>query len=164
MSINFKIFFDEIKNEKVVLAKGDLLEFKWQSLKNKLIENSNNSYFQSKDLIIKNDDIICLNLEGKDKFGLKQDFLVYDNRTFIYLLEKLKNIKKNNEEIKIKLFLKKQDNEPKIELANFDICLNDSLKKVWKKEKDKIKKELSHLELTNSENNFVNKKLNEEKN
>ena len=164
MSINFKIFFDEIKNEKVVLAKGDLLEFKWQSLKNKLIENSNNSYFQSKDLIIKNDDIICLNLEGKDKFGLKQDFLVYDNRTFIYLLEKLKKYKeKNNEEIKIKLFLKKEDNEPKIELANFDICLNDSLKKVWKKEKDKIKKELSHLELTNSENNFVNKKLNEEK-
>ena len=66
--------------------------------------------------------------------------------------------------MKIKLFLNIENNEPKIDLANFDICLNESLKKIWKKEKDKIKKELSHLELTNSENNFVNKKLNEENN
>lgn len=165
MSIYFKIFFDQIKSEKVVLFKGNLLEFKWQSLKNKLVENSSNSYFQSKNLIIKNDDIICLDLEEKDKYGLKKDFLIYDNRTFIYLLEKLKEFLKTcqNEEIKIKLLLKKEENEPKIELANFDIYLSDSLKKVWKKEKDKIKKELSHLELTNSENNFVNQKLIEEK-
>ena len=166
MSIYFKIFFEKIKDEKVVLLKGDLLEFKWHSLKNKLIENSNNSFFQSKNLIIKNDDIICLNLEDKDKYGLKQDFFIYDNRTFIYLLEKLKKYQKKNqiEEMKIKFYLNIENNEPKIELANFDICLNESLKKIWKKEKDKIKKELSHLELTNSENNFVNKKLNKENN
>ena len=161
MSINFKIFFEKIKDEKVVLAKGDLLDFKWQSLKNKLIENSNNSYFQSKSLIIKNDDIICLNLEGKDKFGLKQDFLIYDNRTFIYLLAKLKKYQKENqnEEMKIKFLLGKQDNEPIMELPNFDICLNESLKEIWKKEKDKIKKELNHLELTIKKKK---KKLNED--
>ena len=165
MSIYFKIFFDQIKSEKVVLLKGNLLEYKWQSLKNKLVENSSNSYFQSKNLIIKNDDIICLDLEKKDNYGLKKDFLIYDNRTFIYLLEKLKEFLKTcqKEEMKIKLLLRKEDNDPKIELANFDIYLSDSLKKVWKKEKDKIKKELSHLELTNSENNFVNQKLIEEK-
>ena len=165
MSIYFKIFFDQIKSEKVVLLKGNLLEYKWQSLKNKLVENSSNSYFQSKNLIIKNDDIICLDLEKKDNYGLKKDFLIYDNRTFIYLLEKLKEFLKKHvdEEMKIKLLLRKEENEPKIELANFDIYLSDSLKKVWKKEKDKIKKELSHLELTNSENNFVNQKLIEEK-
>ena len=165
MSIYFKIFFDQIKSEKVVLLKGNLLEYKWQSLKNKLVENSSNSYFQSKNLIIKNDDIICLDLEKKDNYGLKKDFLIYDNRTFIYLLEKLKEFLKTcqKEEMKIKLLLRKEDNDPKIELANFDIYLSDSLKKVWKKEKDKIKKELNHLELTNSENNFVNQKLIEEK-
>jgi len=161
MSINFKIFFKEIKDEKVVLAKGDLLEYKWQTLKDKLIENSSNSYFQSKNLIIKFDDIICLDLEGKDKFGLKQDFLIYDNRTFIYLLDKLKNYQKENKDndIKIKLLLDKRDNEPKIDLENFDICLNESLKKTWKKEKEKIKNELSLLELTNSENSFINQKI-----
>ena len=166
MSIFFKIFFEKIKDEKVVLLKGDLLEFTWQSLKNKLSENSHNSYFQSLNLVIKNEDIVCLDLEGKDKFGLNQDFIIYDNRTFIYLLEKLKKyqIKAPNKEIKIKLFLKIANNEPKVQLPNFDVYLNESLKEVWKKEKDKIKKELSQLELTKSENDFMNKKLKEKKN
>ena len=42
MSINFKIFYKDLldKDDRIVLLKGDLLKFKWNELKKKIIYNN----------------------------------------------------------------------------------------------------------------------------
>ena len=52
MNINFKIYFqkEEKENNNVVLLKGDLSLFSWNSLKEKIMDNSNHIYFKNNNL------------------------------------------------------------------------------------------------------------------
>ena len=55
MSINFKIVFEESlnSNENVVLLRGNLLKYTWNSLKKNIIENSHNSFFLNYNLMLR---------------------------------------------------------------------------------------------------------------
>jgi len=162
MSINFKIYFEKIEKEKtnVVLLKGNLELYDWKSLKEKIINNSNHLYFKNNNLEINNNDIILLKIieapEIKFFDNIKE---IFDERTFDYLLKRLKFIKnKNNEEeLMIKFQLSKVKEEPKSNLSNFDIILKDALNNCFKNEKERIKKILNEIELTKSYNDILNK-------
>ena len=64
MSINFKIFFQKTldQQENIVLLRGNLLNFDWNSLREKIIENSHSSYFQSNNLMLNKNDKFSLEL------------------------------------------------------------------------------------------------------
>ena len=172
MCINFKIYFKEYKdkNEKVVLTKGNLFNSNWNTLKKKIIECSQNPFFQSNNLVVKDNDKFILEIEdSENKFNKSKLKSIFDERTFNYFIEKLNEYLDKNKEVKdlkIKFFLdilKNGEDYPKLklELQNYDICLKDSLENIWQIEKNKIKNKLSKSELAKTENNFLNKNLKE---
>ena len=162
MSINFKIFYQYYNNWKnhIVILKGDLSSFDWNTLKAKIIFNSNQPFLKSNGLDVNEKDIFKLEIieapEIVDLNGIKE---IFDERTFNYLLSKLTEIKNENieKEIKIRFNLIKVKDKPKINLPIFDIVLLDALKKSWKKEKERIKNELNEIELTKSNIDHINK-------
>ena len=170
MSIKFKIFFQETldknEGENVVLIKGNLLNYKWSKLREKIIENSNNSYFQSKNLNLKSNDNFILNINEKPQLNDSQLSNVYNDITFSYLLEKLKEAQQFKTNIIIKFGLEKIENFPRLDIdIYYGACIKKVLNKCWKNEKEKIKNELNELVLINSEFNFLNNnlKMNENK-
>ena len=162
MSINFKILGQQYDRDKknIVILKGDLSSFDWNTLKAKIIFNSNQPYLKSNRLDINEKDLFKLKIkdapENKDLNDIKE---IFDERTFNYLLSILTAIKNANkeEEIMIKFTLIKINEKPKINLPIFDIVLHDALKKSWKKEKERIKNELNEIELTKSNIDHINK-------
>ena len=162
MSINFKIFFKETLNNSVVLIRGNLLKFDWNALKESIIKNSQLSYFKSNNLALTMNDNFILELTEKfQKLDISQIPSIYNDITFSYLLEKLKayNEKNPDENLLIKFQLVKKENLPVSNIEKYEICLKESLKSVWKNEKEKIKNKLNEMELTNREIIFLNKKL-----
>ena len=162
MSINFKIYFEKIEKDKnnVVLLKGNLELYDWNSLKEKIIYNSNHLYFKNYNLEINNNDIFILKIIEVPEINFFDNIKeIYDERTFDYLLKKLKFIKNkiNEEELIIKFQLSKVKEVPKSNLSNFDIILKDTLNNTWKNEKERIKKILNEIELTKSHNDILNK-------
>ena len=158
MSINFKIYFEQKDNEKnnVVLLKGDLLKFNWQLLKEKVITNSNHLYFKSNNLSINKGDKFILQIID-EKYVFNNINEIFDERTFDYLLNKLKEIKNEDVEEKIKFHLIKVKEKPKENLAKFDIFLKESLNNNWKNEKERINNELDEVELTKGYIDHINK-------
>ena len=164
MSINFKIFFQKTldQQENIVLLRGNLLNFDWNSLREKIIENSHSSYFQSNNLMLNKNDKFSLELTEKfQNLDISQISSIYNDVTFSLLLEKLKAYKEKNpdEKLALKFSLEKKENLPVSNIDKYEICLKESLKKFWKKEKEKIKNELNEIELTNSEIIFLNRNL-----
>ena len=169
MKINFKIFFKKLRdnNENVVLLKGNLLDYEWSSLKEEIIENSHNSYFQSKNLVIKKSDNFILDIIEMPKLDIGKNISsIFNENAFCYLLEKLKEYQKDkqNENTKIMFSLKQVDNLPKLDIEKYNICLKNSLNNVWKSEKEKIQEQLNNLELINSKYIFLNQNFNNEAN
>lgn len=162
MSIKFKIFFQESLPKNIVLIAGNLLEFDWNTLREKIIENSHNPYFQSNNLIIdRNDKFILEFTEKFQKLDISQISSIYNDITFSYLIEKLKEyIEKNpNEKLLLKFCLLKKEILPESNIDKYEICLKESLKKYWINEKEKIINELNDIELSNSEIIFLNQNL-----
>ena len=169
MKINFKIFFKKLRdnNENIVLLKGNLLDYEWSSLKEKIIENSHNYYFQSRNLMINENDNFILDIIEIPNIDLKKDdSSIFNEVTFSYILEKVKEYQKinQNEQLKINFSLRKIDNLPKFDMEKYEICLKDSLSQTWKIEKEKIKEQLNKLELNYSKFNFINQNINKSKN
>ena len=162
MNINFKIYFEKIEKEKnnVVLLKGNLESYNWKSLKEKIVQNSKHLYFKSNNLELNDNDIIVLKIieapqiEFFDK--IKE---IYDERTFDYLLGKLKEInnKIKGEVVMVKFHLIKVKEQPKPNLKNFDIVLKETLNNSWKNEKERMMKILNEIELTKRYIDLINK-------
>ena len=164
MSINFKIFFQENldNHENIVLIRGNLLKFDWNTLREKIIENSQSSYFKSNNLALNRNDKFILELtERFDKLDTSKISSIYNDITFSYLIEKIKAYKEENpdENLLLKFSLEKKEILPEPNINKYEICLKESLKKFWKNEKEKIKNELNEIELSNSEIIFLNKNL-----
>ena len=164
MSINFKIYFEQKNNEKnnIVLLKGDLLKFTWESLKEKMITNSNHLYFKSNNLSINKKDIFILKIID-EKYVFNNINEIFDERTFDFLLNNLKEIKDEIQEETIKFNLVKVKEVPKNNLKKFDIILKESLNNNWNIEKERINNELDEVELTKSYIDHINKFYNENK-
>lgn len=164
MNISFKIFLEEIG--KVVLIKGDLMDYDWDTLREKIIENSNNSYFKNQNLSLNNNDKFILEFKPIDLPGLdlsKLSSSIYNEFTFSYFISKSEEYyKKNKRGLRVKFILKKTNKEPNLELEKYGICLKNALNDVWKNEKENIKKELNEKELTNIKINYLysNKNIN----
>ena len=64
MNINFKIFCHQYENWKnnIVILKGDLSSFNWNTLKEKIIYNSNQPYLKHNQLDINENDIFKLKI------------------------------------------------------------------------------------------------------
>ena len=162
MNINFKIFCHQYENWKnnIVILKGDLSSFNWNTLKEKIIYNSNQPYLKHNQLDINENDIFKLKIiQGHENEDLNDIKEIFDERTFNYLVAKLKEIKNKNieEKIIIKFNLIKIKELPKINLPIYDIVLRDALINSWNKEKERIKKELNEIELTKSNIDYLNK-------
>ena len=149
MNINFKIYFQkeekENNNNNVVLLKGDLSLHNWNSLKEKIVDNSNHIYFKNNNLELTNKDIIVLKIiQATAKYSLDNIKEIYDERTFDYLLKTLKDIKNKSKEesIMIKFLLIKGKESPISNLSKLDIILNESLNNSWKKSKERMINEL----------------------
>ena len=143
MNINFKIYFqkEEKENNNVVLLKGDLSLFSWNSLKEKIMDNSNHIYFKNNNLELTNKDIIVLKIiKASEKYSLNNIKEIFDERTFDYLLKTLKDIKNKSKEesIMIKFLLIKDKVTPISNLSKLDIILNESLIIVGKKAKKEL--------------------------
>ena len=171
MSINFKIFYKDLldKDDRIVLLKGNLLKFKWNELKKKIIENSQNSYFESNNLALNDDDNFVLKIiEHPEEIDLSKISVINNDIIFSYLLETLKTYQENNPivEVKIKFSLQKNHDEivPKLDKLSNSIFLKKTLQNTWKNEEETIKKKLNEIELLESEINFLNKNINENKN
>ena len=160
MSVDFKIFLENSldNNKSVVLLRGNLLEYTWNSLKMKMIENSNNSYFINNNLEIKDNNFFLEIIETFNNDFYK-NLNIYNQVSFSYLIEKIKEYqnKNPNKNISLKLSLRKADNIQKLEIDKNLIYLKDILNTIWKKEKQKIKEHLNEIELANSEINFLAK-------
>ena len=162
MNINFKIFCHQYENwkNKIVILKGDLSSFNWNTLKEKIIYNSNQPYLKHNQLDINENDIFKLKIiQGHENEDLNDIKEIFDERTFNYLVAKLKEIKNKNieEKIMIRFNLIKIKEFPKINLPIYDIVLRDALINTWNKEKERIKKELNEIELTKSNIDYLNK-------
>ena len=162
MNINFKIFCHQYENwkNKIVILKGDLSSFNWNTLKEKIIYNSNQPYLKHNQLDINENDIFKLKIiQGHENEDLNDIKEIFDERTFNYLVAKLKEIKNKNieEKIMIRFNLIKIKELPKINLPIYDIVLRDALINTWNKEKERIKKELNEIELTKSNIDYLNK-------
>ena len=145
MNFNFKIYFQkeekENNNNNVVLLKGDLSLYNWNSLKEKIVDNSNHIYFKNNNLELTNKDIIVLKIiQAPAKYSLDNIKKIYNERTFDYLLKTLKDIKNKSKEesIMIKFLLIKGKELPISNLPKLDIILNESLNNSWKKSKERI--------------------------
>lgn len=160
MSINFKIFFEESlkNNENVVLLKDNLLNYNWDSLKNKIIENSYNSYFRNKNLVLKNNNFFLEIIEIFDN-NFNNNSIIDNDISFFYFIEKIKEYQYNNpnKNLNVKFSLKKADNIQKSDKDKYFLYLKESLNTIWKDEKEKIKNNLDELKLNNSQINFLNK-------
>ena len=164
MNINFKIYFQkeekENNNNNVVLLKGDLSLFSWNSLKEKIMDNSNHIYFKNNNLELTNKDIIVLKIiKASEKYSLNNIKEIFDERTFDYLLKTLKDIKNKSKEesIMIKFLLIKDKVTPISNLSKLDIILNESLNNSWKKSKERMINELNEIELIKTNNDYINK-------
>ena len=146
MNINFKIFCQQYNNwkNKIVILKGNLCSFDWNTLKTKIIFNSNQPYLKSNQLDINENDIFKLEIIEPEIDNLDDIKEIFDERTFNYLLSKLEEIKNENKEkpIMIKFNLIKVKEKPKINLPIYDIVLLDALNNCWKIEKERIENEL----------------------
>ena len=162
MSINFKIFCQQYNNWKnnIVILKGTLTSFDWNTLKAKIIFNSNQPYLKSNQLDVNENDIFKLRIIDpigiEDLDDIKE---IFDERTFNYLLSKLEEIKNDNKEkpIMIRFNLIKIKEKPKINLPIYDIVLHDALKNCYNNEKERIENELNENELTKSNIDHINK-------
>ena len=170
MSINFKIFFKELldKNDKTVLLRGNLLEFEWNKLKEKIIENSHNSYFESKKLALYSENFTLTITEGPQIDELLQNNSIYNDISFYNLITILKKYQEENQnkEIKIKFSLEKNKNEIilKEDKKSHTLILKETLQNIWENEKEKIENELNGAELTRSQIDFFYNNLNKNKN
>lgn len=161
MNISFKIFLEGHDN--VVLIKGDLMDFDWDTLREKIIENSNNSYFKSQNLSLNNNDKFILVFKENENFNFPVDLdlsklsSIYNEFTFSYLISKLEEYfeQKKFLDLKIKFNLKKTNEESNLELQKYGICLKNALIDAWKNEKENIKKELNEEELNNIKINYL---------
>ena len=158
MSINFKIYFEQKDEEKnnIVLLKGDLLKYTWESLKDKMITNSNHLYFKSNNLSINKNDIFILKIID-EKYCPNKVNEIFDERTFDFLLNYLKEIKDEIQEKTIKFNLSKVKEQPQDNLKKFDIILKESLNNNLKIEKERINNELDEVELTTNYIDHINK-------
>ena len=143
MSINFKIFYKDLldKDDRIVLLKGDLLKFKWNELKKKIIENSQNSYFESNNLALNDDDNFVLKIiEHPEEIDLSKISVINNDIIFSYLLETLKTYQGNNPivEVKIKFSLQKNHDEIvlKLDKLSNSIFLKKTLQNTWKNEEE----------------------------
>ena len=161
MNINFKIFCQQYNNwkNKIVILKGNLCSFDWNTLKTKIIFNSNQPYLKSNQLDINENDIFKLEIIEPEIDNLDDIKEIFDERTFNYLLSKLEEIKNENKEkpIMIKFNLIKVKEKPKINLPIYDIVLLDALNNCWKIEKERIENELNDNQLTKSNIDHINK-------
>ena len=160
MSINFKIVFEESlnSNENVVLLRGNLLKYTWNSLKKNIIENSHNSYFLNNNLMLKDNNFFLEIIEAFDN-DFSKNPIIYNEISFSYLIEKIKEYKNKNPDknINLKFSLKKTSIIQKSENDKKLTYLKDTLNTFWKKEKQIIKNQLNEIELTNSEMYFLSK-------
>ena len=171
MSINFKIYFKDLlnKDDRIVLLKGNLLQFKWNELKKKIIENSHNSYFESNNLALNNDNHFSLKIIVIEppEIDLSKVIVIDNDISFSFLIETLKTYQDNNpiEGIKIKFSLQniKDENMQQLGKLSKSIFLKETLQNVWKNEEKKIKTKLNEIELLESEISFLNKDINENK-
>ena len=169
MSINFKIFFKDLldKGDRIVLLRGNLLQFKWNELRKKIIENSHNSYFESNNLALNNDNNFSLKIIEPPEIDLSKITVINNDISFSYLIETLKTYQDNNpiNDIKIKFSLQNNNDEnmPKLGKLSNSIFLKETLQNIWKNEEKKIKTKLNEIELLESEINFLNKDINENK-
>lgn len=164
MRINFKIYSPNIDNENknIVLLKGNLVSFNWKSLKEKIINNSKHLYFKKNNLVINDNDILVLKIKEPEKKTYYENVKeIFDERTFDYLLneiqEKENEIKENDEEITIRFDLSIVKEQPKSNLAKYDIVLKEALNNGWKNEKERIMNVLNNAELTKRNIDLLNK-------
>ena len=147
--MSFKIFFKEKALEKNIIVKGEFKKFEWSHLKDEIINNSKRLEFKSKNKEIKDKDDFVLEFGPLPKnfdFPLSS---VWNTNTYTYFVENLKIYQQNNpnEDIKIRLFLKKVEKLPKWSLPKYDAYLKGVLESTWTVEEKKIINKLNNLEL-----------------
>lgn len=162
MSINFKIFFKkslESKDNNIVLLRGNLLKFKWDELREKIVQNSHNSFFESKNLDLNEDHKFYLKIKEPQNFD---DLSISNDDTFNIFIEKIKKYQNDNPNKQINLRFTLEENANK-NIQNFNkSILKKTLENIWEIVKEKIKSELNELELVKSKVNYLNNNLDED--
>lgn len=167
MNVSFKVFSKDKELEKTVLAKGSFDQFDWNSLRDFIIDKSKKPEFKSRNKDLRDDDDFILEFQKLPKNFIFSLSSIWNTKTYNYLIENLKKFNEKNpqELIKtIKMNVVKVDKLPKWELPKYDAFLRKALESTWKKEEEKIKKELNNIQLAIGQNEFIIKKSKDPKN